>query len=148
MKQHLIACLMFALLCGVFGLTPPVLADGGPAVGNAPSPLLVEVHASLLQLLQGYYPAEKATDSITDRMLSIAFQTRSYLVYNPLKTGEFADTPVTETGPKANGILLQLEEWHPGDPALQADMAQDSIIRIGPPSSRIIPCWMDTPGCA
>lgn len=93
-----------------FGLLTAALAglvatSRAPA-NDAPEPDLKPLLAEVRKLVTKHYP--KAEVSLKDRTIYFQFHTRTFLIHEPLLTGEWQDAFET-TGPQKGGVCGTLE---------------------------------------
>lgn len=98
MSPRLPAALV-ALGC-LFGAAGPAAAD------DAPPPDLKRLHEAVRTLVEKYYPKAKVT--LADQAIAFEFNTRKYMIHEPLLSGEWQDAH-EEVGPQKGGVVGSLE---------------------------------------
>ena len=79
---------------------------GRTAAHDAPRPDLNPLLEQVRALVVKYYP--KATVNLKDQAIHFEFNTRKFLIHEPLLTGEWQDAR-EETGPQKGGIYGDIE---------------------------------------
>ena len=73
--------------------------------GSLQNPALKKFYSEIRRLVLRYYP--KASSELLRDTIHFEYDTRAFIVHEPLKTGEWQD-PWEERGPKPGGILCDL----------------------------------------
>jgi hypothetical protein len=97
-----------AMRAGLFILAVGCLlgSPGRAPADEPPQPDLKPLREEVRKLVQRYYP--KATVALTDLTISFEFNTRKFMIHEPLLTGEWQDA-FEEVGPQKGGIHGTLE---------------------------------------
>jgi len=73
---------------------------------DAPKPDLQPLLENVRKLVENHYPMAKVT--LKDQTIHFEFNTRKYMIHEPLLTGEWQDAHV-ELGPQKSGIFGDIE---------------------------------------
>jgi hypothetical protein len=79
---------------------------GRTAAGDAPKPDLKPLFEEVRKLVEKHYPNGKVT--LKDQTIHFEFNTRKFMVHEPLLTGEWQDAH-EEPGPQKGGIYGDIE---------------------------------------
>jgi hypothetical protein len=79
-----------------------VLCVAPAGADDLPGPDLKPLNEQVRKLVEKHYPKAKVT--LDDGTIAFAFNTRKFMIHEPLKTGEWQDAFET-TGPQRGGIL-------------------------------------------
>lgn len=80
--------------------------EGRSAADDIPKPDLKPLLEQVRELVQKHYP--KATVSLKDKTIHIEYNTRKFMIHEPLLTGEWQDAH-EEPGPQKGGIYGDIE---------------------------------------
>jgi len=83
-----------------------VAAQGRSAADDAPKPDLKPLVGEVRKLVAQYYPKGKVT--LQDQTIHFEFNTRKFMIHEPLLTGEWQDA-FEEPGPQKGGIYGDIE---------------------------------------
>ena len=87
-------------LCGLLAVSDHATADDGP------KPDLKPLSKDVRVLVEKHYPKAKVT--LKDQTIHFEFNTRKFMVHEPLLTGEWQDA-WEEIGPQKGGIMGDIE---------------------------------------
>ena len=91
----------------------PLQAAGGKPVDH---PLPLELQTALTELLNQQLPDGGFVISVRENELTAGYRTRSFLVYDGAKTGEYSEQPREVIGPRADGFYLHVTIENPERP--------------------------------
>jgi hypothetical protein len=80
--------------------------SGRTAADEAPKPDLKRLAPEVRKLVEKHYPKAKVT--LKDQTIHLEFNTRKFMIHEPLLTGEWQDAH-EETGPQKGGIYGDIE---------------------------------------
>jgi hypothetical protein len=83
-----------------------LLAVAGSTAADEPKPDLKPLVEDVRKLVEKYYPKVKVT--LKDQTIHFEFNTRKFMIHEPLLTGEWQDAH-EEAGPQKSGIYGDIE---------------------------------------